>query len=87
MTEWVIVFCIIALLFSIVTIIYVIRSIKKGATGGDEIQHLTRHESEKSALRTEGVLLITGLLCAASGLLLGYAITKDREQSRDPYKK
>lgn len=78
MSEWVIVFCILAAMFAIATLIYVVGSIIKGIKRRSE-DRSDSHQTGRSVLRTEGVLLITGLLCAASGLLLGRAISKSKE--------
>lgn len=87
MTEWITVFCIIAAVFAIGTLIYVVGSIIRSITRKAE-ERRTVYYANKSALRTEGVLLITGLLCAASGLLIGHAIAKDKDKSsKTPFKK
>lgn len=91
MTEWVAIFCIVASVFAIATLIYVVGSIINGITRKAE-ERRVYSRANKSAFRTERVLLITGLLCAASGLLLGHVITRDREKSagadaKSPFKR
>ena len=81
MKTYIIVFCIIASVFAIAVLIYVIGSIVKSISRRAEEKRVYRG-CYRSSLRTEGVLLVTGLLCAASGLLLGTAIAKQKNAER-----
>lgn len=87
MTKWVTLFCVVATFFAIATLIYiVIEGIIKGVKRKKE-ERRAYNQTNQTLLRTEGVLLITGLLCAASGFLIGHAIAKDREKpSKSPFK-
>ena len=86
MNEWVKIFCIVAAVFAIATLIYVVGSIIKGIAKRSEEKHMQNNPP----IRTERVLLITGLLCAASGMLIGHAIAKERDRKKDskfPFRK
>ena len=80
MKTYIVIFCIIAAVFAIAALVYVAGSIVYGRAKRNEERRICRRES----LRTEGVLLVTGLLCAASGLLLGCAIAKDKDRRSEP---
>lgn len=83
MKTYVVIFCIVASVFAIAALTYVAGSIVYGVSKRREERRVGRR-AYRSSLRTEGVLLVTGLLCAASGLLLGCAIAKDKDRRSEP---
>lgn len=90
MTKWVTVFCIVASVFAIATLIYVVGSIIRGSKKRVEERRCVCSRTTSSYSRNRGLLLLTGVVCAASGLLIGHVIAKDREKekpSKFPFEK
>ena len=79
MKTYIVIFCIVATVFAIAALIYVAGSIVHGVSKRREERRFGKR-AYRSSLRAEGVLLVTGLLCATSGLLLGWAIAKDKDR-------
>ena len=81
MIEWITVFCIIAAIFAIATLIYVAISIAHAITKKNEARR-EHARFVRETHRTEGLVLLTGLFCAATGYLIGRSFMKEKDSAK-----